>query len=156
MSLESVTGDFGSSVGNSLDILIAEARAAFQNIFGGLGTKLSNFWDGGFAGIDESNLPALKDAINKYCANIEGIISGFNEQAKVEVAYKGAVQVAATDFIGAIKQILQAYVSTIRRNISEADLAFQNYSAGAQQIAQNVSSDATQVRSDASKIRLDN
>lgn len=155
MSIQSAVGNIERSVDNTLDTLISGARTSFENILGSLGTSLSNIWDGGFAGIDESNFPVLKEYITKYCSDIEAIISGFNEQARVEVAYKGSVQTASTDFIKAVKDILQAYVSTMKRNIADADLAFKNYAAGAQQISQNVTSDASDIRSEAAKIRLD-
>lgn len=155
MSLQSVIGGLAGAKDNVNDAILAQSRARLENIVGNIGAGLSNFWDGGFAGIDENGFEDLKAAIRKYCDVIEGIIAEFNEQAKMESAYKGSIQEASVDFIRSVKEILQAYVSTMKRNIDDANLAFQNYKSGAQQISQNVISDASDIRSEASKIRLD-
>ena len=157
MSIQSAIGNITSAMDNNIDATIAGARSRLEAIVGGIQTALSNFWDGGFAGIDEAGLEgSLKPAIIAYCDKIDGIIQGFNENPKLEVAYKGAIQSAASDFIKAVKQILEAYVSTMRVNISDATVAFQNYSQGASQIASNVSSDAGDIRVQADQINLDN
>ncbi|NLC48222.1 MAG: hypothetical protein GX758_02560 [Tenericutes bacterium] len=155
MSVQSTIATVNNAADNLRDADLAQARARLENIVGSIGTGLSNFWDGGFAGIDENGLEGLKNAIRKYCSGVEGIIEEFNEQAKMESAYKGSIQEASVDFVKSVKEILQAYVSTMKRNIDDANLAFQNYKAGAQQISQNVISDASDIRSEASKIRLD-
>jgi len=155
MSVQSGISGVHSIQSNVVDTIISSARTYFENLIGTLGTTLSNFWDGGFAGINENGLEDLVSAINTYCANIQGLIDEFNENAAVEIAYKGAIQIAAADFIKSVKEILQAYVSTIRRNVEESRVAFQNYAQGAQQISQSVSSDAQSVRSKANEIKLD-
>ena len=43
----------------------------------------------------------------------------------------------------------------MRRNIAEADTAFQNYRQAAQSIAQDVQADAANIRSEAQKVKLD-
>lgn len=135
--------------------IFAGAKGTLENIVGSVGTKLSNLWDGGFAGIDENNFESLKQAIVQYCDEVDAIIDGFNQQGHLEVAYKGAIQDAANDFVVAVKEILVAYVSTMRRNIAEADTAFQNYRQAAQSIAQDVQADAANIRSEAQKVKLD-
>ncbi len=155
MSIQSAFGNITSAVDNGLDSAISVAKAALGNIVGSVGTALSNLWSGGFAGIDENNFESLKQAIITYCDEVDEIINGFNQEGNLEVAYKGAIKDAASDFVGAVKEILVAYVSTMRRNIAEADTAFQNYKQAAQSIAQDVQADAANIRSEAQKVKLD-
>lgn len=155
MSIQSAVGNIISNTKNDIDAFFTQAKASLENIVGSVGTKLSNLWDGGFAGIDENNFDTLKQAIISYCDEVDAIINGFNQEGHLEVAYKGAIQDAANDFVVAVKDILVAYVSTMRRNIAEADTAFQNYKQAAQSIAQDVQADAANIRSEAQKVKLD-
>ena len=155
MSIQSALGNFATGAKNDITSIFAGAKGALENIVGSVGTKLSNLWDGGFAGIDENNFESLKQAIVQYCDEVDAIIDGFNQQGHLEVAYKGAIQNAANDFVVAVKEILVAYVSTMRRNIAEADTAFQNYRQAAQSLAQDVQADAANIRSEAQKVKLD-
>lgn len=155
MSIQSAVGNIVSSTKNDIGSFFTQAKAALENIVGSVGTKLSNLWDGGFAGIDETSFDTLKQAIVDYCNEVDAIINGFNQEGHLEVAYKGAIQDAANDFVVAVKEILVAYVSTMRRNIAEADTAFQNYKQAAQSIAQDVQADAANIRSEAQRVKLD-
>lgn len=155
MSIQSAVGNLVSGVNNDLQSILMAAKTALQNIVGSVNTGLNTMWSGGFAGIDENNLDIMKNALIEYCDTIDAHINEFDQMSKLEVAYKGVIQDAADEFVKSVKDILVAYVSTMRRNISEADNAFQNYKEAAQQIAQNVSTDAEQVRSEAQKIKLD-
>lgn len=58
-------------------------------------------------------------------------------------------------FIAAIKELLTAYVSTMKQEIEEADEAYQNFMQSGQSVAQDVNSAASEIRSNASSIRLD-
>lgn len=155
MSIQSAVGNIISNTKNDITSIITGAKGALENIVGSVGTKLSNLWDGGFAGIDENSFGTLKQAIMDYCNEVDEIINGFNQEGHLEVAYKGAIQDSANDFVVAVKEILVAYVSTMRRNIAEADTAFQNYRQAAQSIAQDVQADAANIRSEAQKVKLD-
>ena len=155
MSIQSAVGNIISNTKNDITSIITGAKGALENIVGSVGTKLSNLWDGGFAGIDENSFGTLKQAIMDYCKEVDEIINGFNQEGHLEVAYKGAIQDSANDFVVAVKEILVAYVSTMRRNIAEAVTAFQNYRQAAQSIAQDVQADAANIRSEAQKVKLD-
>lgn len=155
MSIQSALGNIVSGVTNDLQGLLTAAKAKLEGIVGGIATSMTNLWDGGFAGIDENNFDTLKAALESYCNSIDEIIRGFDQTTNLDVAYKGAINEAANDFVDSVKEILTAYVSTMRRNIAEADTAFQNYAQAAQSIAQDVKSDAADIRSEAQNIRLD-
>lgn len=155
MSIRSFVGNVANSVNNDLQSVMITAKTAIQNVVGSVETGISTLWSGGFAGIDEKHFDIIKSALNEYCNKIEAKINEFNQMNKLEVAYKGSIQVAADDFVGAVKDILTAYVTTMRRNIAESDTAFQNYKERAENIATDVINDAEQVRQEAKKVRLD-
>lgn len=155
MSIGSALGNITSNVVNDLESILASAKSKLENIVGSVGTGLTNVWDGGFAGIDETNFHTLTEALNQYCVGIEELINGFNQRNKLEVAYKGAIQDAADEYVAAVKNILVAYVTRMRTNIAEAETAFANYKQGAAAIAQNVTSDAQSIRAEANEIKLD-
>lgn len=156
MSIRSDLGNVFANVGNDIQTLIGQAKNAISNIFGSCETTLSHIWDGGFAGIDEKGLETLQNEIEKYCQGVEGVINGFNQNARVEQAYKGAIATAAADYVAAVKDFLAAYVSTVRQEKVDASTAFQNYAAGAQTFATDVGSDAQSIRTQAQQMRIDN
>ena len=126
-----------------------------ESIVGNATASLSNIWAGGFTGMSESGIIELKDALTKYCDEIQAKIDSFDQSGDITSAFKGKSQTAVYDFISAIKSLLQAYVSTMRVEIDEAEEAYKNFANSDQSIAQNVQSAADEIRSNANSIRLD-
>jgi HPt (histidine-containing phosphotransfer) domain-containing protein len=155
MSLQSRVGDITRGVQDTINEALNQADSLFENIIGNATTALNNIWDGGFAGMSADGMESLKTALENYCKNIEAQIASFNEQGNLEIALKGEAQAAAVDFVGAVKQLLQAYVSRMRQEISEADEAYNNWIAASKGLASDVRSDADDIRSNAASVRLD-
>ncbi len=155
MSLQSLVGNVTSKVGNTVQDVVGQAKAHITNIFGTVKTGFSNIWGGGFAGIDENGLETLKGSIDTYCQGIEDTIKGFNEDANIEQAYKGVVGDAVRAYCEGVKELLAAYVSTMRTEKEDANTAFQNWKAAASQLASDITADADQIRSQANEIRVD-
>ena len=155
MSLQSVVGNTKVGAQNAISNILSTATSSIQNIIGNAKTGLSNIWSGGFAGMSESGMADLKTALKNYCDAIEAQINTFDEEGNISNAYKGNINNAAREYIRSIKELLNAYVTQMKANISEADEAYQNYMTGSESLSQSVSSDAESIRSEASKIRLD-
>ena len=155
MSVRSNLGNLSHSVQDTLSSVLATAKTQISNIVGSTSTGLSNVWSGGFTGMSESGINDLKTSLTSYCQEIQGLIDGFDQNGDITSALKGDAQVAASEFIDAIKKLLQAYVSTMKQEIAEVDEAYANFVAAAQSISQDVSSDASDIRSNASSISLD-
>ena len=117
--------------------------------------KAVTTWNKDFAGISESGMKDLVTALGKYCDNIEKKIADFASEQKGIDAYQGKIRTSASDYIESIKAVLEAYVSTMRVFIKEAQDAYKRYAEAAGTLAQNVSSDAQAIKQEAQKIRLD-
>lgn len=155
MSIRSTVGNITHSVQDTLSSVLTTAKTQIENIVGTTTTSLTNIWSGGFTGMSESGMAELKTQLTNYCQEIQELIESFDQTGDITVALKGDVQTAAYDFIAAIKTLLQAYVSTMKQEIAEADEAYRNFLASGQSIAQDVSDAASDIRSNASNISLD-
>ncbi|MBQ6841577.1 MAG: hypothetical protein IJO63_05660 [Bacilli bacterium] len=155
ISLSSFFDNIGNDVENWFENLFSGAKTQLENVVGSVTTGFSNLWSGGFAGISESGVEDIKAALKTYCDAIEEQIATFDEEGNISNAYKGEIQTAAREFIRAIKQILQAYVSTMKVSIEDATNAYNNYKAAASDISQDVTADAADVRAQAQSIRID-
>lgn len=154
-SIKSTIGNIAHNVQDTLSSVLTSAKTQIENIVGGTTTALSNIWSGGFTGMSETGMTELKNQLTKYCEEVQGVIDSFDQSGDITSALKGEVQEAAYDFIAAIKTLLQAYVSTMKQEIAEADEAYQNFIASGQSISQDVQSSASDIRSNASNISLD-
>lgn len=155
MSVKSAVSNLVHDVDDNLSSALRTAKTTMQNIVGNVKTSLSNVWSGGFAGMDKNGIYELRTQIGNYCNDIQSIINEFDVDGNIEVALKGDLQLAAQDFIKATKEILNAYVSTIKEELDVVDEAYDNYSKSAAQIKTDVTADADQIRSDAKKIQID-
>ena len=154
-SVRSTVGNITHNVQDNLANVLNIAKTQIENIVGTTKTSLTNIWSGGFTGMSEAGMQELKTQLSNYCQKIQDLIAGFDQTGDITSALKGEVQTAAYEFIDAIKELLQAYVSTMRQEIQEADEAYSNFMSSAQSISQDVSSSASDIRSNASSIRLD-
>lgn len=155
MSIRSVVGNITHGAQDDITSLLNIAQTQMENIVGSAQAAFTNLWSGGFVGMSESGIEAIKEALTKYCNEVENLIQEFDENGNIEVALKGETQQAAAEFIAAVKRLLQAYVSTMRASIKDADEAYKNWSQSSKSIATDVASDAENIRSNAEKIRID-
>lgn len=155
MSLQSYVGDITHNIGTTVNDLLNQAQNGLKQINGAVQTSLSTIWSGGFAGISESGLQNVEKAIDIYISNVQAIINEFKPEGDIEIALKGAPHDAAVSFIASVKELLDAYVSTMRNEKNEMWEAFNNYQKAGQNISQQVTQDADQIRSNADSIKVD-
>ena len=157
MSIQSGLGNIASGAGNIGQSTLTWATGRIESIMGTVKTGLGSIWGGGFAGISEAKLNSdLIPAIEKYCETISNSINQFNAEADVTSSFAGPeVQAAVSEFVSSVKDLLTAYVSTMRQEIAAAQGAYQQYQSGAQSVGSSVSSTAQEIRGAASGIRLD-
>lgn len=154
-SIRSTIGNFEHLVHDTISSVLASARTQIQNLVGTATSRLSNIWSGGFTGMSEQGMADLKAQLSSYCQDVQDLIDSFDQTGDITSALRGEVQTAAYDFIAAIKSLLQAYVSTMRQEIDEADEAYRNFASSDKSISQDVESSASDIRSNANNIRLD-
>lgn len=155
MSIQSTIGNFTKNAGENARSILSKASNAINGLIGTATTGVNSIWSGGFAGIDEKNIDSLKQAIKSYCDNIDSIINGFNEQANLEIAYKGRVQQEAQEFLKSMKELLIAYVSLMKQSFADLDEALLNYQNASGELAGQISSNAQDIRQQAQAVKLD-
>lgn len=155
MSIRSFLGNTVNVIGDTASSVINSARITLENIVGTVTTGFSTLWEGGFTGMSAQGVEDLKSALQKYCGDIEGIISGFDQTGDISSALKGDAQQAAIDFIDAIKAMLEAWVTQIKANIAELEEAYKLFSEDNKSIAQDIQQAASDIRQNAEQIRLD-
>ena len=154
-SIRSTLGNIQHTIQDKLASTLNAARTQMQNIVGSISTALSNLWSGGFTGMSEAGISELKTQLTRYCDEVQALISSFDQTGDITSALQGEPQQAAYEFIDAIKQLLQAYVSTMKQEIAEVDEAYNNFIASGQSISQDVRNSASDIRSNANSISLD-
>ena len=154
-NIQSTIGNITRGVEANLSGKLTNLGTQIESIVGNATASLSNIWAGGFTGMSETGIIELKDALSKFCDEIQAKIDSFDQTGDITSAFKGKSQTAVYEFIAAIKTLLQAYVSTMRVEIDEAEEAYRNFASSDQTISQNVQSAASEIRSNASSIRLD-
>lgn len=156
--MSSLRSEFNNAVAGldtTVTTTVQSLGAKFQNIVGSVSASLSSLWDGGVVGINTNNAGELKNALQTYCSDIEAQIDSFNAAANLEIALKGQMQQAATDFVQAVKNLLEAYVSTMRQSIKDLDAVIEAYTNADQSISNQVQSNASEIRSQAQAMRMD-
>ena len=155
MSLQSSVGNVTRGATESVKSIISSSTSKLETIVGTASTSVTNVWSGGFIGIDTKNSSALETAITKYIEGVQNTIQGFNENANLENAYKGAIQEATQDFLKAIKELLQAHVSVMKINLSDFNEAIQKYESFESETKDKIEQQVADIRTNAQSIKID-
>lgn len=137
---------------SSTDSIVAKA-------IGGSG---SNFFErfhlfDGFTGISQSGIEQLSNNLLSYVAELQAIVDGYNENANLNnaLAAESKAAEAAKKFIGDIKVLIQAYVSTIKVYAETATKAYENWSNSDTSIGSDVETSGSDIRQAAENLSLD-
>ena len=155
MSLQSSVGNVTRSATESVKSILSTTTGKIENTIGTATTAVTNVWSGGFAGISTANATALENAINTYIQGIQDTIQGFNENANLENAYKGAAQEGAQVLLRESKSLLQAYVSLMKRSVNDFHDAVERYVQAAGDLGTKISQQADEIRANAESIKMD-
>lgn len=155
MSIQSIIGNGLSSVGHGVGEGLNQVSTYLENLLSGATAQLSSLWDGGFVGMNTANASVLSDAIEQYIAKLNEIVDGFNTAANIDVALKGEAASAATEYVTAIKSLLQAYTSTYRNFNKLLTATVESMNEGDTQNASAIRTDAQDIQSQANSIRVD-
>lgn len=155
MSLQSSLGNIASAIGNDISGAINTISSRLNGILGNAKTQITSIWDGGFVGIDAKNAPMIAAALEKYISTIQDTLDRFNQITDIDRALKGASAEAAKEFLDAIKELMNAYVTQMRQDSKDLQEVIASYEQGSQDIARQVSQNAQDIRSEAEQIHLD-
>lgn len=154
-SLRADYGNMRAGYDNFVTNNVNQGISSMENAVGTFVAGLTSIWDGGFVGINTNNVGEIRDAIKNYCNEIEAHIASFNENASLEVAVKGKMNDASQDFIRSVKELLEAYVSTMKASLTDLEVAVQAMETSDSDLSNQISSNAQDIRSAAQAIRID-
>ena len=155
MSIQSTVGNIKHSVGDTVSTVVSQGKSRLASIVNSTTTSFRNVWSGGFAGMSDTGIQELKNQLNKFCKEIDDLISSFDQEGDITQALKGDPQTAAYEFIDAVKKLLVAYVSQMRKEISEMDDAYASFVESGKSIASDVNAAAQDIRANAEAIKID-
>ena len=151
-SVEAYSGKTASQIveesNSTLNSIVGEStfQSGVRGMFGGHDV----------VGMNTNQLENFQSALSVYKNKIETIVAEFNENAEADTAFKGEVVAAVSNFIKAVKQLLNKYAASIQQEMSEVQHASEQLKAASTTIAQSASTDADSIRNQASNIQLDN
>lgn len=155
MSIKSTVGNIQHDIGDTASTILTQGKSMLANIVNSTTTGFKSVWSGGFTGMSHDGFLELANQLNKFCDEIDDLISGFDQEGDITQALKGDPQTAAYNFIDVVKQLLVAYVSQMRRELGDMEKAYNSFIASGQSIAKDVNDAANEIKSNAEKIRLD-
>lgn len=134
---------------------LKNATNKIKNITGNSKGYFNTLWDGGFAGISETGVADLKLALNNYASLIEEHIALFNASAYLDESLSGQISDAVNAYIEEIKGILKAFVSQIRVNVSDLDMAYDAYMSQSLELTKSIYYDNDDIRNVSKSINLE-
>lgn len=155
MSIQSTVGNIQHSVGDTVSTVVSQGKSRLASIVNSTTTGFKGIWSGGFAGMSDTGIKELENQLNKFCNEIDDLISSFDQEGDITQALKGDPQTAAYDFIDAVKKLLVAYVSRMKIEIDEMDKAYDSFKAASKSIAKDVKAAADGIRANAAAIKID-
>ena len=109
--------------------------------------------------MSESGFQQLQQSIESYVSGLEQDLETAcnTNKAKIDKGYKGTqIEDAVSTYIEAERDLFQAYVSSIRQEISDASKAYRELGTTINKdIVNDITTDTTDVKNDASNIQLD-
>ena len=155
MGIRAGLGNLGASIKSAWDNSIQSIFAQTQGIFDAAVTKIGSIYSGGFIGIDANNWGTIKVSIEKMIADASAELAKFQELAKRDDAIKGEASTALGGYLGNAQKLLDAYVTTYRNFIKDAETALGAMNEGDRQNAQNINEASSAIEAEANAIRVD-
>ena len=158
MAMNDSTTGFNAYSHTDLSEKMSSTNSTVANAIGDLSiTAVANVYEGGFAGISESGIKELQTQIRGFANELQNTIDGFDANADLTagLAEGSKAQVAASDFIKDIKELLKAYVSTLNAYATIAEEAYANYTSADTSVGGSVDTTSGDVSSAADAIKLD-
>lgn len=90
---------------------VSSAKSTVQGWAGTAFTVAAN--GSNFVGMDYQQVPTIRDAIRTYVKNIQTVADGLNTDADASQAVHGEITEQTKKYLAAIKDITDAYVSTL-------------------------------------------
>ncbi len=155
MGIRAGLGNIGAGLKSAWDNTIQGIFAQTQGIFDAAVTKIGSIYSGGFIGINANNWGDIKVAVEKLITDATADLAKFNELAKRDDAIKGEAEIALGGYLANAQKLLEAYVTTYRNFIKDAETALGAMNEGDRQNAQNINEASQALEQEANAIRVD-
>ncbi len=126
---------------------ITGARNTVQGWAGGLYSVASN--GSTFVGMNYASVPTIRDAIRAYVKNIQTVADGLNTDADANQAVHGEITAETKKYLSAIKQVTDAYVSSLLVYSDKMQQYYEAYSKSDTSLASDVGQEASSLSSTA-------
>ncbi len=155
MGIRAGLGNIGASIKSAWDNSIQSIFAQTQGIFDAAVTKIGSIYTGGFIGINADRWPEIKTAVETLITQASSELAKFQELANRDDAIKGQASTALGGYLLNAQKLLDAYVTTYRNFIKDAETALGAMQEGDTQNAQNMNEASSPIEAEANSIRVD-
>jgi len=155
MSIQSMIGNAVSNVGHAATGALTELGTRLENAIGSASASISSLYDGGFVGLDSSNITTLTDSVEQYVQRLMAISDNFAKTNDISGALKGSSAQAAQEYVSAIAALLDAYCTTYRNFNTMANNAVSSFSEGDTSNASSIRDEAQNIITAAEGIKVD-
>ena len=129
---------------------VGGAKNSVQGWAGSLFTVASN--GSTFVGMNYDAVPTIRDAIRTYVKNVQTVTDGLNTDADANQAVHGEIEAETKKYLQAIKEVADAYVSTLLVYSDKMQEYYEQYSERDTKLSQDVSDESASLTSKASEI----
>ncbi len=125
-------------------------QGAKSTVQGWAGTAFTVASNGStFVGMNYSAVPTIRDAIRTYVKNIQTVADGLNTDADANQAVHGEITAETKKYLAAIKEITDAYVSSLLIYSDKMQEYYEAYSKSDTSLASDVGQEASSLSSTA-------
>lgn len=114
MSISNLVYNAVSDVKHGVEGGLQGLTSQIDNLIGQATATFSSLWDGGFVGISGDTSELIQE-IDNHIKSLHGIVESFNTNAYINDALQGQTADAATQYVNAIKDLINAYCSTYEK-----------------------------------------
>lgn len=126
---------------------ISSAKSTVQGWAGTAYTVASN--GSTFVGMNYNAVPTIRDAIRAYVKNIQTVADGLKTDAEASQAVHGDIVKSTQDYLAAIKEITDSYVSTLLVYSDKMQEYYEAYAKSDTSLASSVGDEARSLTSNA-------
>lgn len=155
MAIKNLIGNAQSAIGHAVGGALSELSSKLQGALSGATARLTSLWDGGFVGLDASNMTTLTTDIESYVGALMEISDNFAKTNDISGALKGEAAAATQEYVSAVASLIDAYCTSYRNFNKMAAAATEAMQSGDTDNAAAIRDDAQSIMQDASSIRVD-
>lgn len=143
-------GSKAIDVVNRAGDFLGNLKSSIQGWAGAVKTSVSN--GSAFVGLNYDQVPNIRESIRVYVKNIQDAASGLNDAAQASNAVKGEVVEATQQYLKALKEVLDAYITGLLVYSDKMEEYYQAYKKSDTTLSSDVSQEATALSNSAADL----